>query len=494
MIRKTIKRWFSKTNITKIVSKRGKRKVYRLREHRIPVDQINKYALEVCRVLQDKGYQAYIVGGAVRDLLLKLSPKDFDIATDATPEQVKCLFRRAFIIGKRFRIVHVIFRSGLQREVIEVSTFRANVHRSEAHCIQDKARHSRKYLQDIHHAVDSSGRILRDNVWGTQDEDAMRRDFTLNALYYDPIKQVVVDYHGGMTDIKNRRLRMIGNIEQRYHEDPVRIIRAIRFAAKLGFDYTPETLEPLRRLQHLLIEVPPNRMFDEVLKLLQTGHALKSLKQLRKLDLQQSLHPLLGLVMQRADQPLAIAILRDNDERVAKGQSLNPSFLLAGILWPDVEIAWKEHQVTIQQSPLEALQIAMDSVFNTHIQSPISGRNKLGVDMREIWVLQTRFEKRSGKYPYRFITQPRFRAALHFLSLRAQVGMVDRHLVEWWETFYLADTSRQKQMLQALGSTKNKIRRKRRNKTTQIKSTNQTNPEINTQQISTTQCKQKGEN
>ena len=251
----------------------GKRVDVPQSEHGIDAALVDERAIKVVRTLQDAGYEAYIVGGAVRDLLLGLRPKDFDVATNATPEQVKGLFRRAFIIGRRFRIVHVVYGRGREHEVIEVSTFRAYLDATDAEQVAGNEKTSKKELADKSHVVDASGRVLRDNVWGPQDQDAARRDFTINAMYYDPSTGVVVDYHGGIKDAKKRLLRMIGVPDVRYREDPVRIIRVVRFAAKLGFEIEPKTREPLQAMAKLLSNVPQSRLFDEMIKLLQTGHA-----------------------------------------------------------------------------------------------------------------------------------------------------------------------------------------------------------------------------
>ena len=264
----------------------GKRRVISEQEHRIDHELVDERALNVVRTLQERGYEAYIVGGAVRDLLVGLKPKDFDVATDATPEEVKACFRRAFIIGRRFRIVHVVHGRGRDHEVIEVSTFRAHLDSQDAEQVSGNERTSKKALSNMTHAVDASGRVLRDNVWGPQDEDAARRDFTVNAMYYDPHTGDVIDYHHGYEDAKKRVIRMIGDPAARYREDPVRIIRAVRFAAKLnklGFTLEPRTAKPLKAMLKLLADVPQSRLFDEMLKLLQTGHSLASIQQLKVL-------------------------------------------------------------------------------------------------------------------------------------------------------------------------------------------------------------------
>ena len=424
----------------------GKRHEIGVAEHGIDPTKVDERAANVVRTLKDGGFEAYIVGGAVRDLLLGLTPKDFDVATNATPEQVKGLFRRAFIIGRRFRIVHVVFGRGRQdrglSEVIEVSTFRAHLDNAAAEAVSGNEKTSKSALAGMTHAVDAAGRVLRDNVWGPQDEDATRRDFTINAMFYDPQTQVVVDYHGGMADAKKKLLRMIGDPATRYREDPVRIIRAVRFAAKLsqlGFKLEPKTAAPLIESQKLLADVPQSRMFDEMLKLLQTGHALASIAQLKLLGMARGIYPLLDLVVERADQPFVTAALKDTDRRVGEGKPVAPSFLLASVMWSDVTAAW--HQFMGQgHSNFPALQHAIDQVFDDRV-GDVSGRGRLGADMREIWQMQPRFEKRNGSGPWGLVEQPRFRAGFDFMRLRADVGEIDETLADWWQEFSLADDS-----------------------------------------------------
>src|SRR5574343_686145 len=430
----------------------GKRVDVPQSEHGIDPDLVDDRARRVVETLQDAGYEAYIVGGAVRDLILPHRPKDFDVATNTTPEQVKSLFRRAFIIGRRFRIVHVVYGRGREHEVIEVSTFRASLDPNAAEQVSGNEKTSRKELADKRHVVDASGRGLRDNVWGPQDQDAARRDFTVNAMYYDPHTGVVVDYHGGIKDAKKRVLRMIGDPETRYREDPVRIIRVVRFAAKLGFEIEPKTREPLRDMAELLSNVPQSRLFDEMLKLLQTGHASASLDQLRKQGLDKGVFPILDAVFDEVrrhpgrDQFVKLA-LDDTDRRVAEGKSVAPSFLLACLLWHDVLEHWKRNQAQ-GEPPFPALQSATDAVFNARI-GDISGRGKLAADMREIWTMQPRFERRVGNGPFTLIEQPRFRAGFDFLRLRAQAGEADAELATWWEAFSLADHDERKDLLDA---------------------------------------------
>jgi poly(A) polymerase len=409
--------------------------------------------------LKDAGHEAYIVGGAVRDLLLGMKPKDFDVATDATPEQVKALFRRAFIIGRRFRIVHVVFGRGRQdrglSEVVEVSTFRAYLDAAAAEQVAGNEKTSRRELADKTHVVDAAGRVLRDNVWGPQIEDAARRDFTINAMYYDPQREIVVDYHGGMKDVKAKLLRMIGDPETRYREDPVRIIRVVRFAAKLGFEIEPRTREPIRRLAELLDNVPASRLFDEMIKLLQTGHALASMEELRKQGLHRGVFPILDVVLDEAErhdgrETFVQRALADTDRRVAEGKPVVPSFMLAAMLWHDVLDRWLQRK-SAGEPPFPALQHAIDAVFEARI-GDISGRGRLAADMREVWMMQPRFERRAGAAPLALVEQPRFRAGFDFLRLRADAGEVDAALVEWWEAFSRADDASRHELLTAARS------------------------------------------
>jgi len=450
MIKKFIDRLLGKVSRAS-ASPLGQREDVPVAVHGIDPSLVDGRALDVLHALKRAGHEAYIVGGAVRDLLLGLRPKDFDVATSATPEQVKALFRRAFIIGRRFRIVHVVFGRGREHEVIEVSTLRAYLDSAEAEQVSGNERSHRAALAGVGHAVDASGRVLRDNIWGTLEQDAARRDFSVNALYYDPEREVVVDFHHGIRDAKKRVLRLIGEPTARYREDPVRLIRAVRFAAKLsglGFHFDSKTRAPLLASLPLLAQVPPSRLFDEMLKLLQTGHALASIEQLRALGLAHGIYPLLDLVVQRADTPFVRAALQDTDRRVAEEKSVVPSFLLACVLWSDVRAGW-QRQLGAGLSALAALQAAVDEAFEARI-GDVSGRGKLAADMREIWLMQPRFEKRNGQSPFTLVEQPRFRAGFDFLRLRAQVGELDEELSHWWETFSLANEAVRRDMLEAV--------------------------------------------
>ncbi|WP_137896701.1 polynucleotide adenylyltransferase PcnB [Ramlibacter sp. 2FC] len=440
MIKKIIDKLLGKPSAKAGRPSFGKRVEVGVESHGIDPSLVDERAVNVVRTLKAAGFEAYVVGGAVRDLLVGLRPKDFDVATNATPEQVKGLFRRAFIIGRRFRIVHVVHGRGREHEVIEVSTFRAYMDNAAAEQVSGNERTSKSELAGLHHAVDASGRVLRDNVWGPQDEDATRRDFTINAMYYDPETQVVVDYHKGIQDAKKRMLRMIGDPAARYREDPVRIIRAVRFAAKLaplGFTLEPKTARPLVEMRDLLADVPQSRLFDEMLKLLQTGHAVATVAQLQALGLARGIYPLLDVVVERAEAPFVSAALADTDRRVGEGKPVAPSFLLACVLWADVREGWSR-RLAQRQHPFPALQEAIDEVFDARI-GDVSGRGKLAADMREIWMMQPRFEKRVGSTPFGLVEQPRFRAGFDFLRLRADAGEIDDTLADWWQEFSLAD-------------------------------------------------------
>jgi poly(A) polymerase len=459
MIKKFFDKLLNKARGTKAAPapKFGKRQDVGADVHRINPELVDRRALDVVHTLKQAGFEAYIVGGAVRDLLLGLAPKDFDVATNATPEQVKGLFRRAFIIGRRFRIVHVIYGRGREHEVIEVSTFRAYMDNAAAEQVAGNEKSSKNELAGMKHAVDASGRVLRDNVWGPLEEDAARRDFTVNAMYYDPETQMVVDYHHGIRDAQQKVLRMIGDPATRYREDPVRIIRAVRFGAKLsalGFEFDAKTRQPLLGCAPLLADVPQSRLFDEMLKLLQTGHALASVQQLRKLGLATGIYPLLDVAVERAEQPFVAQALQDTDRRVGEGKPVAPSFLLACVLWSDVREAWSNrlnarHPSGRPPTPFAALQDAVDHVFEARI-GDVSGRGKLGADMREIWLMQTRFDKRAGSSPFSLAEQPRFRAGFDFLRLRAAVGEVPEELAHWWEAFSMADDAHRNDMVEAV--------------------------------------------
>jgi poly(A) polymerase len=383
-------------------------------EHGINLDDVSPNAIRVTQTLQRAGFKAFIVGGAVRDLVLGLKPKDFDVATDATPEEVKRLFRRAFIIGRRFQIVHVMFG----QDLIEVTTFRGAS--------------SEEAPKDAH------GRVLRDNTFGDQHEDAERRDFTINAMYYDPEREQVLDYHGGMKDIRSKTLRIIGVPEARYREDPVRMLRVVRFAAKLGFSIAGPTRAPIKVMAPLINNVPAARVFDEMLKLLMSGHALACLQQLRHEGLHHGLLPLLDVVL---EQPLGerfvTLALANTDARVRDGKPVSPGFLFASLLWHQVLEKWNAYKAA-GENPIPALHLAADDVLDGQTEQ-LAIQRRIATDMRDIWSMQPRFERRVGKSPFKLLEHPRLRAGYDFLLLRCASGEIDDEIGEWWTDFMSAD-------------------------------------------------------
>jgi poly(A) polymerase len=413
-------------------------------EHGIARERISPCALTVTQTLQEHNYTAFVVGGAVRDLILGWEPKDFDVATSATPEQVRQLFRRSRIIGRRFRIVHVM----CGRETVEVSTYRGSALASE---------------ENEQQIADEHGRLLRDNVFGTQEQDAIRRDFTLNALFYDPSTQQVWDYHNGFEDLKKKRLRMIGDPEQRYREDPVRMLRAVRLSASRGLDIDQPTRAPIKSLTALLANVPAARLFDEMLKLLLSGHAYECVMALRQEGLHHGLLPMLDVIL---DQPMGerfvMLALRNTDARIKNEKSVSPSFLFASLLWHEVLAAWKKLEGE-GIPPIPALYQAMDQIVQSQAEKLAIPR-RYGSDMKEIWVMQPRFHQRSGRRPFRLVENPRFRAGYDFLLLRCASGEVDPAIGEWWTRFQHVDEGERKALLtqEAEPATRKRRRRRRR--------------------------------
>jgi poly(A) polymerase len=428
--------------------------------HGINPALISRNAVRVTEGLQQAGFRAFIVGGAVRDLLLGVAPKDFDVATDATPDQVQKLFRRARIIGRRFQIVHVQFG----QEIIEVSTFRALVdappEAAPAPASAPAKRMRRDELDRKTHAVDASGRVLRDNVWGEQHEDATRRDFTINAMYYDPATQTVLDYHNGMADMRARLLRMIGDPATRYREDPVRMLRVVRFAAKLGFDIEEHTREPITKLADLINNVPAARLFDEMLKLLLSGHALECLKWLRKEGLHHGLLPLLDVILEQPQGERFISLaLSNTDARVRAGKPVSPGFLFATLLWHDVQQRWQQYSAA-GEFPVPALHRAMDDVIDAQTEK-LAIHRRFSSDMREIWGLQLRLEKR-GRSAIKLLEHPRFRAGYDFLLLRCESGELDAEIGQWWTDFISGDNAAREALLSQGGKERSPRKRRRR--------------------------------
>ncbi|MGF6511638.1 polynucleotide adenylyltransferase PcnB [Paraburkholderia sp. 32] len=424
--------------------------------HGIDPTLISRNAIRVTEGLQQAGFRAFIVGGAVRDLLLGVKPKDFDVATDATPEQVQKLFRRARIIGRRFQIVHVQFG----QEIIETSTFRALVDPPAADAPPPK-RLKRDELDRRTHAVDASGRVLRDNVWGEQHEDATRRDFTINAMYYDPATQTVLDYHNGMADMRARLLRMIGDPVTRYREDPVRMLRVVRFAAKLDFDIDDATRAPIEKMADLINNVPAARLFDEMLKLMLSGHALACLKWLRQEGLHHGLLPLLDVVLEQPTGEKFISLaLSNTDARVLAGKPVSPGFLFATLLWHDVQQRWQKFEAE-GEYPVPALHRAMDEVLDMQTEK-LAIHKRFSADMREIWGLQLRLEKRSGRSALKLLEHQRFRAGYDFLLLRCASGELDESVGAWWTEFIEGDVAARETLLTQGGKDRSPRKRRRR--------------------------------
>ncbi len=391
-------------------------------EHGIDPALVSVEARATCEALKRRGYEAYIVGGAVRDLLLGVTPKDFDVATNATPEQVKRCQRRAVIIGRRFQLVHVIFG----REIIECSTFRA--------------------LEGSGQRKDATGRVVSDNVFGEMWEDAARRDFTVNALYYDPQTQTLLDYHNGYEDLEAKRLRMIGEPATRYREDPVRMMRAVRIAAKLGFQIEPATESPIPKMARLLENVPAARLVDEILKLLTCGHAVACMDKLREEGLHRALLPMLDVIVSEPDgEEFLMLALKRTDERIAVGKKISPSFLFGTLLWPQVVKRWTYNEEKGMRR-MQALHAACVEVLATQCQQ-LNIQRRYQADIHDLWMLQARFERRTGKVAYALVSHPRYRAAYDFMLLRSLLGHVPTEHVTWWDTFSKSDEATRAAMI-----------------------------------------------
>jgi poly(A) polymerase len=430
MIRRLIKKVFGKKAPPGPV-------ILPLEKHGIRREQVHACALKATRALREAGYEAFVVGGAVRDLLLGRDPKDFDVATNATPEEVRRVFRRSRIIGRRFQIVHVYCGA----DIIEVTTFRAATPPPEDLESDDEEGDGIRTR-----VTADDGMLLRDNLFGNQEEDAARRDFTVNALYYDPDRQEVWDWHGGVEDARKKVLRMIGDPEQRFREDPVRMLRAARFAAKLDFHIDAATRAPIARLAPMLARIPPSRLFDEMMKLLLSGHAERGVRQLRAEGLHHGILPMLDTILDDAGrQNFLHAALHDTDERVRRGHSASPAFMLACLLWFDYQAelaANKQAGKHDQPAQFEA----MDTVLERQ-RAALAFPRRFDGTIKEIWALQSRFTQRSGGKPFRLLGHPRFRAGYDFLLIRARGGDAEQALADWWTRFQDADEEERTSML-----------------------------------------------
>ena len=414
-------------------------------EHCISRANISKNAVKVLYRLKNAGYDAYLVGGGVRDLLLGREPKDFDVATNALPEQVKEVFSNCRLIGRRFRLAHVHFG----REIIEVATFRS---------LTDQDEEGERQIEN--------GMILRDNVYGTLEEDAQRRDFTINALYYNIEDFSVLDYANGMHDLRNGVLRLLGDPALRYREDPVRMLRAVRFAGKLGFIIDAVCAKPLSEMAHLLEEVPAARLFEEVLKLFLGGAALETFEKLRHYDLFGQLFPATEEALSHEDHEFPITFvnrgLANTDNRLQEQKPVTPAFLFAVLLWEPVRRRAERYEAG-GLYPNQAIQEAAQEVLAEQARR-VSIPKRFSYPMRDIWHLQPRFLQRNGKRPQRLISNPRFRAAYDFLLLRAEAGEVEQELADWWTRFQQQGSSEQHQMTEQ-GRRGRRGRRRRRPKT-----------------------------
>jgi len=415
-------------------------------DHTISRKQLSPAALKVLYGLKEAGYDAYLVGGCVRDLLLGHEPKDFDVATNASPEQVNKVFRRSRLIGRRFKLVHVRFG----REVIEVATFRAPPE-TEQH-------------------VDDQGRIVRDNVFGTLEQDAWRRDFTINALYYNIQDFSIIDYTGGIADLQAGKIRLIGDVETRYREDPVRMLRAIRFVGKLGLRLDDETEKWIPKLAELLIDIPPARLFDESLKLYLSGNAAVTNELLGHYGVFKHLFPQTDALLHEEQDGypriLLTKALENTDKRIDEGKPVTPAFLFAAILWEPVRQRWQDYMAN-KIPAIPAMQRAASEVIAIQVQR-VAVPKRYTLVTRDIWVLQTRLNQRLGKRAFRSLAQPKFRAGYDFLLLRNEAGEALQELADWWTLFQEQDEKEQLKMVNSLptsaggGAKKNPRRRRRR--------------------------------
>lgn len=442
---------------------RAERQVIPRSEHTISREHISEGALKVLQTLNRHNYAGFLVGGSVRDMLLGLQPKDFDIATDATPEELTRLFRNAQIIGRRFRIVHIRFG----RETIEVTTFRGH-HHDDTHPAGKTPsiaqHHSNKAQRN------KSGMLLRDNVYGTVEEDAIRRDFTVNALYYNIEDFAVYDYTQGMADIAKRQIHIIGDPEQRYREDPVRMLRAVRLAAKLDFSIEKNTAEKIPALKHLLTSAAPARLFDEMLKLFTAGYAERTFLLLQKYELfgvlfAQTAQALSSRQQDSEDYQLFLLIaMQHTDDRIHSDKRISPAYLFATLLWPAFQ--QEMQSLLTQKNPpahYQAQHIAADSIIS-QLVTRITLPKRFSGPMKEIWQLQFRLANRAGSRAEKLFTHPRFRAAYDFVLLREEAGENLDGLGQWWTDYQVADETIRRQMADNISAPANATRKRRTRK------------------------------
>ncbi|ERB64467.1 poly(A) polymerase I [Vibrio coralliilyticus OCN008] len=417
-------------------------------EHNISRKQISDNALKVLYRLHGAGFDAFLVGGGVRDLLLAQNPKDFDIATNATPEQIRQLFKNCRLIGRRFRLAHIMFG----RDIIEVATFRGH-HQETSKNISQQSK---------------EGMLLRDNVYGTIDEDAERRDFTINAMYYNIGDYAIHDYAGGNEDLEDRLVRLIGDPETRYREDPVRMLRAIRFAVKLDFDIEEDTAAPIEEMSPLLRDIPSARLYEESLKMLQSGYGLETYHLMREYNLFQQLFPVISEdfteeYSSKTEQMLDL-VLDSTDQRIEEGKRINPAFMFAAMLWYPLqaraELLMEKRKLSAYDAIMEASNYILDEQVRT-----IAIPRRHTATIREIWQLQLRMPRRNGKRAFRLMELNKFRAGFDFLEMRGEVeGGETEQLAKWWETFQNAGRNIRQAMVAELDAESPEPGKKRRRK------------------------------
>jgi poly(A) polymerase len=466
---------------------RGAPRVIPRSEHPVSRTNISPNALRVLYRLKEAGFQAFLVGGCVRDIIIGRHPKDFDVATDALPEEVRRLFRNCRLVGRRFRLAHIVYG----REIIEVATFRAASapppteepvpmrSEDEAELLEQEAAAGEEdpleattpldltqplevlepadlgrgsgNRNSAHRAHDDHGRLLRDNMYGSIDADVWRRDFTVNALYYNIADFSIWDYVGGLADIEAKRLRLIGDVETRYREDPVRMLRAARFEAKLGFQIDAESAAPIERLRGLLASVPPARLFDETAKLFLTGHGADSYRVLRARGLFAALFPAVDRYLEKHPgslvEDLLVQGLRNTDRRVEEDKPVTPTFLFALLLYGPIAAIIESLPPNRWHEPAAILEACDQALREAQQRVSIPRRIALGV--REMYALQPRLEGPRGRRALRLLEQPRFRAAYDLLMLRAALGLAVPEVAQWWTKLQAAAPAEREQMVEA---------------------------------------------
>ncbi|GHF00539.1 poly(A) polymerase I [Thalassotalea profundi] len=434
--------------------------------HSVSRKFISINALKVLNRLNSSGYDAYLVGGGVRDILLGISPKDFDIATNATPEQIKTLFRNCRLIGRRFRLAHIVFG----RDIIEVATFRG--HHDTA---SEKQQQCQKQSKQSEH-----GMLLRDNIYGSIEEDAERRDFTINALYYSAKDFTVHDFANGIQDINDRQIRLIGDPETRYREDPVRMLRAIRFATKLNMEISKKTKQPIKSLAPLLANIPPARMFEEFNKLFLSGKALVNFNQLREYQLFTYFFPIVEQALQSDEFPylanLIATALSNTDDRINNDKRVTPAFLFAAVLWYPLQQKILQLKATTTMTPQDTFFSAYHEIMSEQ-QRSIAIPKRFQAVMKDIWILQEKFERREGKKAFKTLEHIKFRAGYDFLLLRATLEHENTELVklsQWWTDFQHSNYDTQQIMIKSVAKpvSKRSPRKKRKPKSPQKNASN----------------------